>query len=253
MNTAADNLVPPDELIAANGIGIGNFREIGELMVKKFLDLGLVDESDVVVDIGCGLGRHARPLTKFLSPKGIYHGLDINRNSIEWCKEKYAQFDNFKFEWMDIRSGYYNKNGGTRPRDYAFNLPDNYADFVLLASVFTHMFIEDVSHYLNEIRRILKPMKRAFITYFLIDETNKEWVKKNYHLSGADFVRDKDCPETMVLLSEERVIDLYKESGLVIDQLQYGSWAGGNRQKEIKAGYQDIIISVKPGPASFAF
>ena len=35
-----------------------------------------------VLDIGCGIGRMARPLTPYLTPPGAYDGFDINADGI---------------------------------------------------------------------------------------------------------------------------------------------------------------------------
>ena len=40
-----------------------------------------------VLEVGCGIGRDAIPLTQILSPNANYTGIDIIGRSIEWCQK----------------------------------------------------------------------------------------------------------------------------------------------------------------------
>src|SRR4051794_26342926 len=82
---------PPSEL--ANIVGGG--LEIGFGHLHHLRAEGLRRDEDVL-DVGCGIGRTAIPLTEYLSEHGSYRGFDISRESIEWCsREITSRFPNF--------------------------------------------------------------------------------------------------------------------------------------------------------------
>ncbi len=61
-------LVPPRGL--AN-VGGGDFREIGEGQLRCFVEIGGLKPDDADLDVGCGVGRMAVPLTRYLSGRGV--------------------------------------------------------------------------------------------------------------------------------------------------------------------------------------
>ena len=123
------------------------------------VELGDLKASDRVLDIGCGPGRLAVPLTRYLDDAGSYDGLDIIPESIDWCRENISKRDErFRFHLADIRNSAYNESGADSCVELSFfPSTDETFDFVFLASVFTHMLPEGVEHYLSEIARVLKP------------------------------------------------------------------------------------------------
>ena len=86
-------LMPPEKLIVASGIGVTDhagiateFHNIGHAMVSDMLRDAFIKPDIHVLDVGCGLGRLARPLVEILSPVGSYHGVDIVEPSVDWCR-----------------------------------------------------------------------------------------------------------------------------------------------------------------------
>src|SRR4051812_31190443 len=77
-----DELVPPKRMIF---IGGSAYKEIGDEFYKHFTGIGGLKSTDAVLDIGCGIGRMARPLTKLLANGGKYEGIDIDAAGIDWC------------------------------------------------------------------------------------------------------------------------------------------------------------------------
>ena len=129
-----------------------NLRAINTLFLKHKVIL----KNRKVLDIGCGSGRTAIPLIKYLS-KGNYDGFDIVSDAIKWNK-KYitTQCPNFKFIHSDVYNKHYNSSSSIQASSYTFPYPDEHFDLILLASVFTHMYPQDFEHYLSEISRVLK-------------------------------------------------------------------------------------------------
>ena len=69
---------------------------LGKEFFRFFLDIGKLKPGEKVLDVGCGLGRMAMPLTGYLKDGGSYEGFDIVAEGINWCKEnisnKYPAF-----------------------------------------------------------------------------------------------------------------------------------------------------------------
>src|SRR4029079_17934996 len=138
--TRRHSLVPPRHLRAY--VGAGEFFGIGYEFLEYFKVSGL-KPSDRVLDVGCGIGRMAIPLTTYLST-GSYDGFDIVPHGIEWCQEKVTPlFPNFRFRHADIWNKMYNPTGTLKVSKFAFPYPNETFDFVFLTSVFTHMLIHD--------------------------------------------------------------------------------------------------------------
>jgi 2-polyprenyl-3-methyl-5-hydroxy-6-metoxy-1,4-benzoquinol methylase len=99
-----------------------------------------------VLDLGCASGRLIRWLADIAETCEIW-GVDINAHQIAWCHENLSPPFNFA-------------TSTTLP-----HLPfeDKYFDLIYCGSVFTH--IDDLTEaWLLEIKRIIKPGGRAYIT-----------------------------------------------------------------------------------------
>jgi len=242
-----DNLVPSADLIQRQNIGDGNFIEIGDGMIAGLISMGYLKPNYRILDVGCGLGRLARPLTKFLDHSGEYYGFDIAKDSIEWCESHYSVYENFHFLWADLHSKFYNPDGKLGASSHEFPYQNDFFDFVMLTSVFTHLMPADVDNYLSEIARVLKSNCRCYATYFLLREEEKVKIENspsdgqtvNTPIDGG-YIRDANIPEKMVLLEEQPIIDLYHKHNLEIERITYGTWCG-----RPQGNYQDEIVSIK--------
>ena len=162
-----DKILPPKELAAF--IGHSDFEVGGKDFVRELIEFGKLKPNETILDVGCGIGRAAIPLTEYLT-NGIYEGFDIAEFCINWCQSKItSKYPNFKFKWANIFNSIYNYKGKEKADKYKFPYNDNTFDFVFLNSVFTHMLSKDVENYLSEISRVLKKDGRCFISYFLLD------------------------------------------------------------------------------------
>lgn len=78
-----------------------------------------------MLDVGCGSGRMALPLTGYLNSEGRYAGFDISQKAIAWCQEHITSaHPNFQFEVSDIYNSLYNPKGKYQSLDFRFPYPD---------------------------------------------------------------------------------------------------------------------------------
>ncbi|MBI5208757.1 MAG: methyltransferase domain-containing protein [Elusimicrobia bacterium] len=240
-------MIPPRSMIF---VGDGDFRLAGEVYKLHFIDLGGLRPGHRVLDVGCGIGRMAIPLTGYLSGDGRYEGFDAVREGIEWCQSRIAsKHPNFRFRHVDVHNKRYNPAGKARARDVRFPFEDDGFDFVFLTSVFTHMLPADLERYLAETARVLKPGRRCLVTMFLLNEESKELIRAGgssldfkHEVSGCLTV-DADDPEHAIAYDEGRVRALFASRGLrIVEPIRYGSWC---RKDSPAPGLQDIIIASK--------
>jgi SAM-dependent methyltransferase len=116
------------------------FIELGRSRLEMLQGLGLVPGSRVL-DVGCGTGSLAEPLSRFLDDDGCYLGTDLSGIAVRFCQEKYAR-PNFTFR-----------------RNEMTKLPVDAGlfDFVVFFSVLTHTYPQETRALLSEAARALAP------------------------------------------------------------------------------------------------
>jgi len=237
--------VPPPELVGQ--VGGGDFHAIGGEFFRYFTELSGLQPHEQVLDVGCGCGRMAVPLTKYLSTEGSYQGFDVQSPAIEWCQKHITpRHPNFAFSRADILNTEYNPGGSCAPRDYRFPYEDGRFDYVFLTSVFTHMLRAEMEHYLDEIVRVMKPKAHCLITFFLLNDEAQEGIDAGRailtfpHEVGETAVKDKDTPEAAVAFPEAYVRRVFQARGLAIEEpIRFGRWPG----RESGLSFQDIVIA----------
>lgn len=239
-----NSLMPPKGLMF---VGNGNFKKIGEIIVRDLQEYCHLQPNEKILDVGCGIGRVAIPLTQYLSAQGSYEGFDIVPPGIAWCQKKITpRYPNFRFQLADVYNKGYNRKGKQQSTTYKFPYPDQSFDVVFLTSVFTHMLPQDLEQYLREIARVLKPEGRCLITYFLLNPESLQNIEQNVSAinfqHAFDFYRilNKREPEFAVGYDETHVSNLYNKYGFDHQKPIYGAWCGRKTQT---ANYQDIIIA----------
>jgi SAM-dependent methyltransferase len=238
------------ELMHDGPIGYQEFKDNGAEFFRYYTELCGLKPNEKMLDVGSGIGRKTFLLTHYLSGGGSYDGLDIVQTAIDWCTERITKkYPNFRFQLIDVYNRHYHPGGRYKASEYKFPFADESFDFVVLASVFTHMLPEDVENYLSEVSRVLKKGGRCLISFFLIDESAVELIssgKNSLNLVGGFGpcrVADLNVPEAAIGYEEDFVVSLYDKNDLQITRpIHYGSWSG----RENFLSYQDLILAIRP-------
>lgn len=144
-----------------------DFRGSGIDQVAYFVELAGLKPSDRVLDLGCGVGRVALPLTRYLNERGGYDGLDPQAPNIEWCQTRItSQFPNFRFGVVESSAG----DTDTPAADtYALPFDDESFDLVYAGALFTDIPLETTLRYLSEAARVLKSGGRLVATWLIFN------------------------------------------------------------------------------------
>jgi SAM-dependent methyltransferase len=245
---AIDSLIPPAELMFV-GSSLDSFSTVGKETVRQLIELGGLLPGHRVLDVGCGVGRMALPLTGYLQPPGSYEGFDVVAPGIDWCRSNITpHFPHFRFQTANLFNSEYTPRTGSDSSEYAFPYPRASFDFVFLTSVFTHMLPSAVENYLFEVARVLKPGGRCFATFFLWNQETAALVRAARSLysfpydEGIYRVHDNRRPEHAVAYDEAYVLSLLNKYGFELHgPVHYGGWSG--RQPSYTG--QDIILAVR--------
>jgi len=240
------DIYPPDWMPL---VGSGDFRELGQQFLHFFVTLGGLRPTDHVLDVGCGIGRMAIPLTTFLDPeRGRYAGFDIEAEAIDWCQRRITgRFPHFEFKHHRVANPNY-VLGQTADRPLPFPYPDEAFDYAIVTSVFTHLLPTEVEHYLAELARVLRPGGRCFMTFFLLNEESKALIAagQTRYRFVHDFqtyrVINPRLPQAAVAYPEALVRQWLAAKGLSLQEpIHFGNWCA---RPQFVDG-QDIVIATR--------
>ena len=236
---AVDRLTNPGRLVPPRSLMFRPspfFAKGGEKYKKILIEYGDLQPDQQILEIGSGEGRAAIPLRAYLSEDGGYWGLDIRKESIDWCTEQItAKYPNFHFQHWDIINEHYNPNGVINPEAFSFPFDEVYFDLVFLMSVFTHMGPGAVRNYLGEISRVLKPGGKCLFTIFLLTEAFKDFANPGirygdfkYHDDDYRITEREHFPSTTAF-RERFILDLLEqESFELLHRKGPGTWITRN-------------------------
>ena len=99
-----------------------------------------------------------------------YVGFDRHPGMIQWCQTNLASQDaRFTFDYFNLQSTYMawdQHAGNLAVSDFTFPYVAGQFSAVLLASVFTHMPIGEIRHYLHELTRTVHPGGKILLSVF---------------------------------------------------------------------------------------
>jgi SAM-dependent methyltransferase len=239
--------IPPADLLKIIGAHPADYLPVGQELFRIFRTYTGLKPAHRVLDIGCGCGRVAWHLTKFLT-RGSYDGFDVVPDLVSWCRNNITpRYPEFRFEHVDVASFHYHEQGAIRAGQFRFPYADDSFHRVLLASVFTHMLEPDFRHYTTEIARTLRPGGTVMMSFFLLnDESRRSLYRpdtkpKFWHRRGRLMIKRRGDAESAVAYPEDMVRAVLHESGLELQQILFGSWCG----REETVSYQDIVVAHK--------
>lgn len=230
-------------------VGSGDFRAVGQAFFRYFTTLAHLQPHHAVLDVGCGLGRMAVPLTTYLqAPQGRYLGFDIEREAIAWCQRNITRrFPNFEFVTVAAHNPNY-LSSAAAATPVRFPAPTAGFDFVIVTSVFTHLLPADVETYINEIARVLRPSGQCLMTFFLLNPESEALLdagQSHFPLShrwGLCRVANPQLPQAAIAYPETQVLSWLKRAGLQAS-IHYGNWCG---RTQFMDG-QDILVVSRAG------
>jgi SAM-dependent methyltransferase len=243
----SEDLLPPRSMRLL--VGPGDFVEIGRATVAELVaHAGLTPQSSFL-DAGCGVGRLAIALTRYLDPETPYRGFDVVPEFVRWCETNITpRHPSFRFALIDVANSEYNRGGGLDASSTAFPYDDGQFDFLYAGSVFTHLLWPGSANYIREGARVLRDGGISATTFFLMNDESRRLVDSGcahmplrHEIADGGRVLDPRNPEADVGHEEHRVRAAFTEAGLRIEKILYGSWCG--RADAAPGHYQDLIIA----------
>ncbi|MFN2615312.1 MAG: class I SAM-dependent methyltransferase [Actinomycetota bacterium] len=226
------------------------FVRVGDESVEDLRKRAGLDEGSVVVDIGCGYGRLAHALLRWPEFRGRYIGLDILPKHIDWCARELAPLrDGFTFTCIDVKNDRYNPRGSVKGARVKLPVPSGSADVVAMFSVFTHLYPDDVVHYIAEVARLLKADGKAYLTFLLLNDEWRARAERDepayplpHELTSFCRYMSADDPLHAIAYDEAWVQDQLEGAGLS-PTVEHGSWTG----REGSSSFQDTVVA-EPAP-----
>ena len=127
-------------------------------------NIGMFNKGNKILDLGCGNGRFG---IIFSEMPVQYEGIDPMKECIDFCKWAFANFNHLKFHHTPVHHPDYGLQGTIPKEKFTLNYSDDTFDDVIAFSVFTHLqTIETAQNYIGEIKRVMKPGAKLFITWY---------------------------------------------------------------------------------------
>jgi len=228
-----------------------NFTEVSQKHMDVLRTYGAISEATDIVEIGCGVGRDAIALLPKLPKDGSYLGIDIMGDSIAWAQEHITTRDpRFTFVHFDVADAQHNPGGTDTMANNSIPRDAGSTDLIFMFSVFTHMFPADVSQYLHDFARILRPGGRVVATAFIITEGLPAHLLSigggavrnltfQHEVEQGFFHNDPAKVPGATGYSIERLEEEAAVAGLKLTKFAKGSWSKSGTHETLG---QDVIV-----------
>jgi len=231
----AERDLPPLRL--RKDVGLGDFRSIGAASRRLLIRHGLQPD-DRVLDVGCGVGRVAIPLTGTLSPRGSYEGFDVNRSWIRWCQRNITRaHPRFRFKAVSVANTHYGR-GGVDPSRFRFPYEDESFDFVFAMSLFTHMNAAGVHQYLREAHRVLRPGGTLVASFFFAGDDVAD-AALDFRVDRGDHrLLSESDPDWAVAFAPPLIDEFFSPERWCDRALEPGHWRNVASDE-----FQDVVVA----------
>ncbi len=240
--------------VRSNGLpkqfGGQQFAYYGNLLAELLQTNAYMKREDRVLEIGCGCGRTAIALTRFLAP-GNYTGVDIDPVSITAClRNPTLKRMAFDFQLLDVFNPIWNPESDVMARDYRFPFPDGSFDLIFLISVFTHILPADLSNYVAEIGRMIAPTGRVLVTTFLMDHGTKFDALSFPFAQDGYWVHNQAIPEKAIGYPSAYLEAVFRQAGLALAaEPLLGTWRQVPEIEPATRFSQDTLVFTPNGNA----
>jgi SAM-dependent methyltransferase len=199
---------------------------------------GLYDDRGLVLDIGCGYGRLAYALYR-RGFEGDYLGYDVKRDAIGWLTDNFTPVaPRYRFMHTDVHNDRYNPKGEQAATDLPLGVVPKAPTLILLLSVFTHMYGEDIARYLETVANVMDDRTLLYVTFFLLNPEQQALEDAGRTARPFRHIISEHCryfssedPLWAIAFTDEWVNETVSPAGLQIEKKLYGFWAGRRNTK----------------------
>lgn len=215
--------LPPNHLRVRVGVGwrLFNNAELYTDGPAHFwlyaLSRGWVSFGSTIVDIGTGCGRYASFWRDYrFGPSrftGTYIGIDVDREMLDWCQANFP-VQHFRYHHSPHQARSYGRPDAN-PDFYRIAEADGTADFVFSTSLFTHLLETELTNYVTEGWRLLKPGGWLACQSFVIERPPPTFGFRHRfsHRLGQAWVESLSMPEAAVAYNEAYLLDTLRAAG----------------------------------------
>lgn len=239
---------PPQNLMFMDP-SVEKMLENGSQLLGFVRDRGFLRLDGSVLDVGCGYGRSAYALLE-MGFTGRYLGFDILPKHVAWLSENLSDSTApaaVEFRHLDVCNERYNPSGKLKASEVSLPGPDQPPDLILAFSVFTHMYADEIAHYLSELAGRMGADSVLCATFFLMNPSWQVCEAEGKSAFPMDFVLNEDCryhnhedPLNAIAYRQEWVLSTCAEAGLALaNDVHLGSWCGRGKGQSC---YQDTIF-----------
>ena len=173
---ARDPLVPPRRRCSSSATPL-DFAATGDEFLGHFRALAGLQPTERVLDVGCGIGRMARPLAGFLDRRqGSYEGFDVDRDGIALVRRALRRATpTSRFPRADLFNARYNP-AARAPRAASTASPTTTRSFdLVIATSVYHAPARGRGRRTTWPRSRARPAPggRLFATFFLLDDASR--------------------------------------------------------------------------------
>ena len=195
------------------------FIESGNAIVSELSGKGYLKQVSAILELGCGCGRNAIALARFIGDQGTYVGQDVDHEMIQWCQD-HLQTDRVKFYHANIYSKVYNPSGKSADT-YSLPLKTGSITLIIAVSVFSHLLYADFSRYIRECSRVLSSGGYLHMTVTLLDfikaRLGDRWTFS--HKLNNCYVESLKYPEAAVAYELDAAEKILSENNLSIVEI----------------------------------